>query len=118
MNANEIINSVLNVTQKEANKYSYPVFISDSQQKPDLIATSVIIEIKQKCYLVTASHVLLEVLLIDSQFFIGVNGKYVTIEGEFVYSSHKKGDHFDIAYIELKSEFVKSNALYVLNEKN
>ncbi len=113
----EIIDSVMKFAQNEVNKYTYPVFISDVNQKPDLVATSVIIENKQKFYLVTASHVLLDVLAADSQFLIGVNGNYLAIEGEFTYSSHEKIDHFDVAYIELSSKFIESNSICALHEK-
>mgnify|MGYP000261656282 CR=1 FL=1 len=116
MNPKEIIDNVMNITQKEVNKYSYPVFISDLKKKPDLIATAVIIENKQKYYLVTASHVLLSVLSCKSNFIIGVNGKYINIEGEFTYSSNVEVDHFDIAYIQLSYKFIESNSICILDE--
>lgn len=117
MNAKEIINSAMDIAQKEADKYTYPVYISDLMQKPDLIATSVILEIKQKFYLITAAHALHSVLSSKSQFIIGVKGNYVSLEGTFTSSNSEKIDHFDIAYIELKSEFITSNKIKALREE-
>jgi len=118
MNANEIVNQVMDYAQKIVNKYTYPVFVSDFKGKPDLLASSVIIELDSEYFLVTASHVLLEVLSIDSQFIIGVNGNYQTIIGEFVHSNVEEGtDNFDIAYIPISKEFVKTNAINVLKEE-
>ena len=118
MNANEIINQVMDSAQKIVNKYTYPVFVSDLKRKPDLLASSVIIELDSEYFLVTASHVLLEVLSINSQFIIGVNGKYQTVVGEFTHSNVEEGiDNFDIAYIPISKNFVEKNEINVLKEE-
>lgn len=118
METTKIIQSVMSRAGEYVNKYTYPVFIYDVKNKPDLIASSVIIKIDEKCYLVTAAHVLKN---IQRHFYIGVNGYIIPIEGLFVYSmpptdNHNDKDHFDIAFIELSSEFVNLNKICVLDE--
>jgi hypothetical protein len=110
------IDEAMREIQVEAHHYSYPVFISDCKDKPDLIASSVVINIEGNTFLVTASHVLKEVLNVGSSFFIGVNEKYVQLEGEFVFSEHDEKDHFDIAFIKLSDEFIKQNGIAALDE--
>ncbi len=112
----KFIDGAIAHAQQEANKYTYPVFVADERKKPDLIASSVVIKVDGKNYLVTASHVLQQVLNIKSQFLLGANGKYVEIEGEFVYSNHDEKDHFDIAFVELSDEFIVENQIVVLDE--
>lgn len=111
----KIIDDAISHTQQEADKYTYPVFVADEKEKPDLIASSVVIKVDGKNYLVTASHVFQEVLKKKSPFLLGANGKYIEIKGEFVYSSDDK-DHFDIAFVELSDEFIVENQIVVLDE--
>jgi hypothetical protein len=119
MEDSEIIQSVMNSAGKYVNKYTYPVFIYDVSKKPNLIASSVIIKIDEKCYLVTAAHVLKD---IRRHFYIGVNDYILPIGGLFIYSmpltdNHDDKDHFDIAFIELSSEFININKICVLDER-
>ncbi|MUK28408.1 hypothetical protein [Aliivibrio fischeri] len=111
-----LINTAISNTQVEVNNFTYPVFIADDNHTPDLIASSVVIKVDNKNYLVTAAHVLQQVLNAKSQFLIGVDQKYVQLEGEFVFSSHDDKDHFDIAVIELTDEFVSEHGIKVLDE--
>ena len=115
MTLNETVNESICASQKEANKYTYPIFISDVKKKPALLASSVVVKIKQKYYLITAAHVLENIVIAGSPFIIGVKGQYVSIEGGFIHSNHEKYDHFDIAYIELSADFTKANDISSLN---
>lgn len=105
----ELINQTMLDAQKLVNQYTYPVFIVDEKFKPDLIASSVIIELDSRYYLLTASHALGYVLGSNSQFLIGVDLKSLPIVGDFVYTSHDDIDHFDIAFVELSADFVRDN---------
>jgi hypothetical protein len=100
------VSDALKEAQGLANSFTYPVFINSGNDKPDLIASSVAIQRKGKVYLVTASHVLDEVKNADSPFYIGLEGKFVAIEGEFTRSVGSNHDNFDIAFIELKDTFL------------
>lgn len=119
MNISEIIDSAIRETQTKAAKYTYPIFISDLYGKPELIGTSVIIELNSKYYLITASHVIRDVLNAKSPFIIGVNTKYVDIQNEFVYTTgNSDKDHFDIAFAELGKKFIESHNIYALGSNN
>lgn len=100
------IHEVMEETQGLANTYTYPVFINATNEKPDLIATSVVIQHCNHIYLVTASHVLGDIKSVGSPFYIGLEGSFLAIEGEFTRSVSEEVDNFDIAFIKLSNEFV------------
>lgn len=110
----------ISLTMKEVeltlNSYTYPVFVNAKNERPDLIASSVLVEIKSKIYLITASHVLDVVTNTNSPFYIATNGPFIAIESEFIRSVEKDRDDFDIAFTELTSDFVSINKLNVLDE--
>lgn len=112
------LSDALEETKEVANSYTYPVFVTTGNDKPDLIASSVAIQRGGKTYLVTASHVLGEVKKANIPFYIGLEGQFVAIEGEFTRSADSKGDNFDIAFIELKGAFLSEHRIqYVSEEK-
>ncbi len=110
------LNKIIGTTQNAVDKYTYPIF-TDKKDKPDLIASCVVLEIDNKYYLVTASHV---VKTINTSFVIGVKGKLLPVSGEFVSSNSLKDKssvgNFDIAYIELDSEFISQNEVISLKQ--
>jgi hypothetical protein len=112
------ISYAMEETQEVANSCTYPVFVSAGNDKPDLIASSVAIQHKTCIYLVTASHVLNELRGMNSPFYVGVEGKFVAIEGQFTRSVSASEDDFDIAYIRLSDSFVSENKIkFVVEEK-
>jgi len=110
------INKIIATTQKAVDKYTYPVF-TDKNNKPDLIASCLILEVESKYYLVTASHV---VKNINTTFVIGVEGNLLPITGEFICSNSFQDKssvgNFDIAYIELDSELISKNKIIPLGQ--
>jgi len=114
----ELIQETMSSAQMEVNRYTYPIFIADINGKPDLIASSTAIKVEGRSYLVTASHVLLEVLRVDSPFLVGINTKYVPIKTDFIYTSNKRSDNFDIAFTELSDDFVKEHSVAVFKEED
>ena len=116
MIAREYLDNVIATTQKEVNKYTYPIFVCKNE-KPDLIASSVIIEIEKKYYLITASHVIAQAVSVDTPFIIGVNCKYISVSGKFVCSKKPNTDNFDIAYIQLAPQFIDENNIKPLESK-
>lgn len=109
----------LGKVQIKLNYYTYPVFINASNNRPDLIASAVAIQNNSKSYLVTASHVLNQIEKASSQFYLGLKEQFICLEGEFIRSMNRntKRDDFDIAFYELKPEFVSDNSINVLQEK-
>ena len=117
MKLQESVNKLISAAQKEADRYTYPIFKSDFREKPDLIATSVIVRANDKHYLITASHVMEHFITAGSPFMIGVNEQYVSIEGEFILSNHESKDHFDIAYTVLPAITIKNHTITALSSK-
>jgi len=110
------INLVMKEVQGILNSYTYPIFVNAKNEKPDLIASSVIVKLNSKIYLITASHVLEKVTKINSPFYIATNGPFIAIGSEFYRSIGKDKDDFDIAFTELTSGFVSLNKINVLDE--
>lgn len=110
------IDESMEIIQSDAHQYSYPVFVIDGKEKPDLIASSVVIELNGRFFIVTASHVVTEVMNANSPFIIGVREQYVQLEGEFVFSEHDDKDHFDIAFMELSRDFIDKSGILALEE--
>lgn len=100
------------------NSFTYPVFINSKNERPDLIASSVVINLDSRIFLITASHVLDQVENANSSFYIAKEGSFIALVGEFVHSVNKGKDHFDIAFIELSNKFVEMNAINVLSESS
>ena len=111
-NNDKLIIDMVKESQLIADEYTYPVFTVDAKGKLDLVATSLTIEVARRVFLITASHVLKGVKVSDSSFSIVVSDQMAAIEGEFIYSGNehlddsRKGDHFDIAFVELGKEFL------------
>ena len=110
------INKVIAATEKRVSKYTYPVFAL-TKDKPDLFASSVVIKFEQKYYLITASHVITEIISTNNSLTIGVNGKYISISGELVCSNGSGKDNFDIAYIELNYQFISEYEIKYLEHR-
>jgi len=105
----EDIDEIIKATQEEVNKYTYPIFVI-SNDKPDLIASSVIIEIEKKYYLITASHVIEEVTSVNTPFSIAIKNNFLKITDIFTCADK----NFDIAYVELNSKFISKNNIISL----
>jgi PHD/YefM family antitoxin component YafN of YafNO toxin-antitoxin module len=109
---------------EEILKYTYPVFIQKIENdKPELIATSIIINLDNKFYLVTAAHVVNDVINAKSSFFIGANNSIVSTDCEICYSvaNNDTGkDNFDIGFFELDKKFIEDNKIisFNVNEKS
>ncbi|MCR6738054.1 hypothetical protein NVV56_03950 [Aeromonas dhakensis] len=113
------INLALDETQKYLSSFTYPVFSAARNERPDLFASSVLIEFNNKIYLVTASHVIDELNKANSAFYLGVSGEFVSLEKEFLRSKsaiNGEKDNFDIAVYELSRDFVRQYSLNYITE--
>ncbi|QWF70794.1 hypothetical protein KEF85_15995 [Methylomonas paludis] len=82
-----------------------------------LIASSVVIQVFSRTFLITASHVINQIKIAVSPFYMAIDGSFVNLVGNFFHSiSQGKKDHFDIAFIELSNEFVAKNNINILCE--
>ncbi|KAB7688464.1 hypothetical protein GBN24_12570 [Plesiomonas shigelloides] len=113
------INLTLKETEKYLSSFTYPVFAEAENDRPDLFASSVLIEFKSNIYLVTASHVIDELNKANSAFHLGVNGVFLPLENEFIRSRPTvdgEKDNFDIAVYELPRDFVSQHSLNYITE--
>lgn len=108
---------VMNTVQEKLNSFTYPVFVNAKNERPDLIASSVVICLDSRIFLITASHVLDQISNANSPFYIATEGKFVALEGQFIRSVNENRDNFDIAFIELDKEFVNKNRINFVREK-
>ena len=106
---NTFIELSMDDAQNELSLYTYPVFSTAKNNLPELIGTSVVIEIDSRIYLVTASHVITYFTNENSAFYIATGDRFVEIKGNVTRSVNKKIDHFDIAFIEITSDFANLN---------
>ncbi len=114
MYTSEAINSVIEIAQKKADGYTYPVFIFDDNGRPDLIATAVILELDDKCYLVSAAHVFKEILKVASVPYLATNSRYLRVSGKYILSEGDGRDDFDIGFFQLPPSFVSKHKLQVI----
>lgn len=114
------VSNYIHLVMKEVegllNSFTYPVFIKAENDRPDLIASSVIISLDSRVFLITAAHVLDDVAYVDSAFYIGLDGSLIEVNGKFIRSINLKKDHFDIAFSELSYDFVIANKINVLSQ--
>lgn len=118
LSISEHINLALEETEKHLSSFTYPVFAEAENDRPILLASSVLIKFKSNIYLVTASHVIDELNKAKSAFHLGINGKFLPLENEFVSSMIVDGakDNFDIAFYKLSSDFVSQHSLNYITE--
>ena len=94
-------------------KYSYPLFAADGQDRPDLFASCVFIEINNIPYLVTAAHALHEIEKTGSKVHVGAAGIQEISEAD-IRSSQDGRDPLDIAAIAIDREFITAQDISVL----
>ena len=118
-NIEELFEKIKIKYAEEVLKYTYPVFIQKVEEhKPELIATSIIVYLDNKFYLVTAAHVVNDVINAKSSFFIGVNNSIVSTTCELCYSVSNNDtgkDNFDIGFFELDKNFIEINKIIAFN---
>ncbi len=118
MSVGDYVSHAMTEAQDVANSPTYPVFINASNKKPDLIASSVAIQHRGRFFLVTAAHVLDKVKKDRSSFYIGLEGRFVAIESQFIRSVNASGDNFDIAFTELSIAFMSEHKIKFVVEEN
>ncbi len=117
INTADHINLTMFEVERKLKSFTYPVFIKASNERPDLIASSVVIQVFSRTFLITASHVINQIKIAGSPFYMAIDGSFVNLVGNFFHSiSQGKKDHFDIAFIELSNEFVAKNNINILCE--
>ncbi|SUI59185.1 hypothetical protein [Shewanella morhuae] len=99
----EVIDKLIKNAEQTAGRYTHPIFTVGHNSKPDLIGTSVIIELDNKIYLLTAAHVLTSAASMNI-IAIGLEGKITPISTEWFFAEQLDGVEFDVAFTELSAE--------------
>ena len=98
-----MIDKLIKNAEQTAGRYTHPMFTVGHNSKPDLIGTSVIIELDNKIYLLTAAHVLTSAASMNI-IAIGLEGKITPISTEWFFAEQLDGVEFDVAFTELSAE--------------
>ena len=98
-----MIDKLIKNAEQTAGRYTHPIFTVGHNSKPDLIGTSVIIELDNKIYLLTAAHVLTSAASMNI-IAIGLEGKITPISTEWFFAEQLDGVEFDVAFTELSAE--------------
>jgi hypothetical protein len=107
----KLINSTLSLSQDRVDKFTYAVFIYDSQNRPVLMGSSVLIRHKDKTYFITAGHLIREANGASKYLLIAANKKFIPLSGVFVLTEPASGT-LDLGVIALSNETVKHNDLH------
>jgi hypothetical protein len=71
LDINEHIRLALSETHPEVSRFTYPLFAVDHRDRPDLFASSVLIECDESPILVTAAHAIREIGKSGSAVHVG-----------------------------------------------
>ncbi|MGI2067492.1 hypothetical protein [Shewanella sp. MF08487] len=99
----KVIDKLIKNAEQTAGRYTHPIFTVGHNSKPDLIGTSVTIELDNKIYLLTAAHVLTSAASMNI-IAIGLEGKITPISTEWFFAEQLDGVEFDVAFTELSAE--------------
>lgn len=99
----EVIDKLIKNAEQTAGRFTHPIFTVGDNSKPDLIGTSVTIELDQKIYLLTAAHVLTSCASMNI-IAVGLEGKITPLNTEWVFAEQLDGVEFDVAFTELDAE--------------
>ncbi|RUO33319.1 hypothetical protein [Aliidiomarina soli] len=119
MPTSQQIKSALAPAQLAANYFTHPLFIQNDKGVRQLLASGIILRFERAYYLITASHALKQAVSHGHSLEIAGHSSYLNVAGRYVTSEALKGsDHFDIAFIELTSDFIIKNKLaYLCSEQ-
>ncbi|MFA0475124.1 hypothetical protein [Vibrio breoganii] len=99
----EVIDKLIKNAEQTTGRYTHPIFTVDHNSKPDLIGTSVTVELDNRIYLLTAAHVLSSAASMNI-IAIGLEGKITTINTEWIFAEQLDGVEFDVAFTELDTK--------------
>ncbi len=97
------------------------IYGSTERDNPIQIGTCILLQVKQRKYLLTAAHIIDNNQ--NSSLYVGGGDKLVLIEGEFLCTSkpesERKYDHYDFAYLELSKDLLEliGNVNFISKDK-
>ena len=99
----KLIQKALVVMHPGLRQFTYPLFAVDEHDRPELFASSVLIEVDGRTVLITAAHAISEILGVESRVHVGLDGGIETLP-PFILSSHGGADPYDLAAVEITGE--------------
>lgn len=98
-----LIQSALAVVDPNVRQFTYPLFTVDEDGRPELVASSVLIEIDGRTALVTAAHAISEISAVNSCVHVGLDSG-IEILPSFTLSSVGGRDPFDLAAVHIMDD--------------
>ena len=113
LDTDAVLRETLSKLHSELSRYTYPLFAMDPRGRPELYASSVVLECDSIPILVTASHAVAEITREGSPVYVG--GRHVLpLPDDFVRSSEDGRDPLDIAAMRCPHGLLESGELEVL----
>lgn len=98
-----LIHAALKGIGAGVSEFTYPLFAADDRGRPDLYATSVLIEYNGVPILLTAAHAVYQIQSSGSMVYVGTSNTFIPMEG-FILSSLDGADPLDLAAIVIPEE--------------
>jgi hypothetical protein len=113
LDTDAVLRETLSKLHPELSRYTYPLFATDRRDRPDLYASSVVLECDSTPILVTAAHAVFEITRQGSPVYVG--GRHILpLPDDFVRSSEDGQDPLDIAAMLCPRSLLESGELEVL----
>lgn len=103
-NISDHIQQALDVVHPIVSRFTYPLFAIDVRDRPDLFASSVLLEVDGKLVLLTAAHAIYEILQTGSPVHVGAS-TIAPVSSSFTMTSADGRDELDLAGIVVSDEF-------------
>jgi hypothetical protein len=107
------IQRALAVIHPEVSKFTFPLFAADKRGRPDLFASSVLVNIDGVSVLLTAAHAVHEITSSGSDVYLGAR-TIVPLRTTFARTSEDGQDEFDLAAAKIPVELLRSEVMDVL----
>lgn len=108
------IQSVLDVVHPKVTTFTFPLFAVDARGRPELYASSVLIECDGLPLLVTAAHAIFDITQTRSAVHLGAK-RIVELPSNFILTSKAGLDALDLAAMVLSEELLQSEEMQPLS---
>ncbi len=107
------IQRALAAIHPEVSKYTFPLFAVNQRGRPELYASSVLVDVDDTAVLLTAAHAVYEITSTGSEVYIGAS-KIILLSPRFIQTSKEGKDKLDLAAIVVPEGILRSEDMQVL----
>lgn len=107
------IQGALAEVHPEVSRFTFPLFAADDRGKPDLYASSVLVNVDGAAVLLTAAHAIHEITCTGSNVYLGAR-TIMPLQTPFVRTSIDGRDELDIAATIIPEELMRTEAMCAL----